>query len=239
MPAYNKDKPETIQSMFDNIANDYDRTNAVLSFYMHHLWNAALVKHTVTPNNPKTLVDLCAGTGEIAFRSIKTTPSLEKVTLIDFSQEMLACAKEKAKKSTSTPEVSYIQANVENIPLPNNSVDCMTMAYGIRNVKNPIKCLQEVHRTLQPGGTFGILELTRPTNRLLKTGHNLYLKTILPILGKWLTSDEAAYTYLCQSIHSFVKPNELKQKLIDSGFQNLHIKPLAGGIATLFIAKKS
>lgn len=239
MSLYTKQRPETIQKMFDNIATNYDRTNAVLSFCMHHLWNAALVKNVVVPCEPKSLVDLCAGTGEIAFRCIKAAPSLEAVQLIDFSSEMLECAKYKAPKgSVAGPSISYLQADVQELPLPDNSVDCMTIAYGIRNVNDPAKCIKEVYRALEPGGSFGILELTQPENFVMRMGHGVYLRTVLPLLGKMLTSDQDAYTYLCNSIHTFVKPAELKQNLLEAGFKHLRVKPLAGGIATLFIAQK-
>lgn len=239
MHSYNKNKPDSIQSMFDNIADSYDRTNAVLSFYLHHTWNAALVRNVVVPCEPKSLVDLCAGTGEIAFRSIKAVSSLETVQLVDFSAQMLGCAKHKARSmELEKPSISYLQADVQELPLPDNSVDCMTMAYGIRNVANPFQCFREVYRTLEPGGSFGILELTRPSNPFLRAMHFAYLKTVLPLLGKWLTSDKDAYTYLCNSIHTFVKPDELKKTLEETGFRHLRVKPLAGGIATLFIAQK-
>lgn len=240
MTVYQKSRPESIQKMFDAIAKNYDRTNAVLSFCMHHYWNDALVKHAVLPCRPKSLVDLCAGTGEIAFRSIHSVPSLDSIQLVDFSAEMLECAKNKAeKKGRAFASISYIQADVQSLPLADNSIDCMTMAYGIRNVYDRKKCFGEVFRTLESNGVFGILELTEPTNRLLRTLHKGYLKTALPLLGKLFTSDQEAYSYLCNSIHAFVKPAELQSELRASGFSAIQALPLTGGIATLFIARKS
>lgn len=239
MTAYNKESPETIQAMFNNIATNYDRTNAILSFYMHHLWNAALVRHVVVPCQPKSLVDLCAGTGEIAFRCIKAAPSLQTIHLVDFSAEMLDQARSKAeKKPVASPSLFYLQADVQELPLDSSSVDCVTMAYGIRNVRGTEQCLSEVYRILKTGGSFGILELTEPSHGLLKRSHSLYLKMFLPLLGKWLTSDQEAYQYLCNSIHTFVKPTDLKKKLASAGFSHLRIKKLLGGVATLFIAQK-
>lgn len=236
---YNKSKPETIQSMFDQIANNYDRTNAVLSFCMHHLWNASLVRNVVAPCEPKSLADLCAGTGEIAFRCIKAVPSLEAVQLIDFSEHMLEIAKKKAQQTKATnPLLSFLQADVHKLPLPDNSVDCTTMAYGIRNVCDPSRCLREIYRILQPGGSLGILELTEPENFVLKWTHTLYLRTLLPLLGKIFTSNKEAYEYLCSSIHTFVKPATLKEQIADAGFRHIRIKKLSGGIATIFIAQK-
>lgn len=225
--------------MFDQIAGDYDKTNAVLSFCMHHRWNASLVKNVVVPCEPTSLVDLCAGTGEIAFRCISAAPSLENVQLVDFSSQMLDVAKSKAKAAgIKRSALSYLQADVHELPLPDNSVDCITMAYGIRNVCDPIKCLREIYRTLEPGGSLGILELTQPSNLVLRMGHALYLRTTLPLLGKLLTSDKEAYQYLCNSIHTFVKPAKLKEDIANAGFRHIRVKPLTCGIATIFIAQK-
>lgn len=239
MEGYSKSKPETIQLMFDTIASRYDKTNAILSFGLHHKWNASLIKHVVIPTSPKILVDLCAGTGEIAFRGIHAAPSLENVYLIDFSKEMLACAKKKAEKlPLGNAKINYLQADVESIPLPDHSVDCITMAYGIRNVSNREKCMREVFRVLKTGGSIGILELTRPDHKILRFGHTLYLQKVLPLLGKLLTSDKKAYRYLCDSIHCFIRPEEIKQELTSIGFRQIRQKSFLGGIATLLLAQK-
>lgn len=237
---YQKELPKTIQCMFDSIAKRYDRTNAILSFYLHKKWNRALVHHTLKPTNqPHVLLDLCCGTGDIAFAYLNQTTSPCHAHLIDFSSEMLEEAKRKAEKQdlSSQHQVSYIEANVEKIPLPENFVDCTTIAYGIRNVENPGNCIQDVYRVLKPGGSFGILELTRPQNPLLRFGHYIYLKTVLPIIGKWITKNPEAYQYLCQSIHAFA-PQEIEALLKQNGFINTKTYSLTGGIATIMIGYK-
>jgi demethylmenaquinone methyltransferase/2-methoxy-6-polyprenyl-1,4-benzoquinol methylase len=115
----------------------------------------------------------------------------------------------------------------------------MTIAYGIRNVKEPSKCFEEAYRTLKVGGTLGILELTEPKNAILRFGHNLYLKRVLPQLGKLLTSNRQAYEYLSQSIGAFTKPDELAARLKKANFTDVKIIPLTGGIATIITAKKA
>lgn len=237
MPAYNKNDPETIQHMFGSIAKQYDRTNAILSFQMHRLWNKKLVKHVYEVNSPQTLLDLCCGTGEIAFAYLNATQTPCEAYLLDFCPEMLECAKRKVKPSNNH-QINFIHADAQEIPLPPESVQCVTVAYGIRNVKSPQKCLQEVYCVLKPGGTFGVLELTQPTNSLLRSGHAFYLKYILPLLGRFLTSNQEAYEYLCQSIHTFIKPQELEKVFHDCGFEKTQVIPLMGGIATLILGKK-
>ncbi|MBA3958147.1 MAG: bifunctional demethylmenaquinone methyltransferase/2-methoxy-6-polyprenyl-1,4-benzoquinol methylase UbiE [Parachlamydiaceae bacterium] len=241
MDKYNKNDPASIQSMFTSIANNYDRTNAILSLQLHKYWNRSLIRSVVTPASPKDFLDLCSGTGEIAFTYLKQAHTPCQTYLLDFSEGMLACAKDKASRLhfPVTHQLHYIQADAQKIPLPDSSIDCATIAYGIRNVKEPGLCLQEVLRVLRPGGTFGILELTQPSNPLWRFSHRLYLNTMVPLLGRCFTSNQAAYQYLCNSIQSFIQPADLKGLLLNKGFHEVKSISLIGGIATILVAKKS
>lgn len=237
---YYKD-PTTIQSMFNSIARRYDRNNAILSFSLHKRWNRTLVQHVLNrASSPHVLMDLCSGTGDIAFEYLRTTSSPCHAYLIDFSAEMLAYAKLKEAQLSfgSDHQLAYIEANVQSIPLPDGHADCATMAYGIRNVQNPSLCIRDVYRVLKPGGSFGILELTRPTSPLLRMGHQLYLHTVLPLLGKWLSDNQQAYHYLCQSIETFIEPKKIEDLFNQHGFIHTDCLPLTGGIATLIIGNK-
>jgi demethylmenaquinone methyltransferase/2-methoxy-6-polyprenyl-1,4-benzoquinol methylase len=238
---YHKDSPQTIQSMFNHIAKRYDLTNAVLSLSLHKRWNRALVRHVLqqTPSQ-HVLLDLCSGTGDIAFDYLRITRSSCHAYFIDFSSQMLEYAKRKATQfSFPHPhQFSYIEANVQQLPFSNQFADCATMAYGIRNVQDPTLCFQDVFRVLKPGGCFGILELTRPRYRILRLGHQLYLRTLMPILGKLLTDNKQAYQYLCQSIQTFLAPQELEKLLKMNGFVRTQSYSLTGGIATILIAHK-
>lgn len=237
---YHKDSPSTIQSMFNSIAKRYDLTNAVLSFSLHKRWNRALISFMRTNTSPHVLLDLCSGTGDIAFEYLHTASVPCRTYLIDFSSEMLEYAKRKEPHCCfhSSHQLAYIEADVQRLPLPDQFADCVTIAYGIRNVQNPALCMQEVFRVLKPGGSFGILELTRPHSRLLRLGHHIYLRTWLPLLGKWLTDNQQAYKYLCQSIQTFIAPEELKNLLTANGFISTQCHSLTGGIATLLIGHK-
>lgn len=236
---YNKNDPQTIQVMFGSIAKQYDKTNAVLSFQLHRLWNRKLIQKVIGNASPSNFLDLCCGTGEIAFGSLKKCPTPCRAFLIDFCEEMLSCAKAKAQNlKLDRHDISYIQADAQQIPLPENSIKYATIAYGIRNVKDPGKCINEVYRVLKTGGKLGILELTQPKNPFLKFGHNIYLKNILPLMGKLLTSNQNAYQYLCNSIHTFIKPEDLENLLKETGFTTYRY-PLTGGIATILIAEKT
>lgn len=240
MVTYNKQDPETIQALFNDIAKNYDVGNAVLSLQLFRLWNRRLIREALVKNAPKIYLDLCCGTGEIGLsyleRFAKTIPS--KVIFLDFSHEMLECAKIKAKDMKCQAKLEFVEADAMALPLKDCSINCVTVAYGIRNIKDPQKCIQEVYRVLQKNGTFAILELTRPKNPLLRFGHQIYLKTFLPTVGRLLTSNKQAYQYLCDSIHTFIPPEVLQGMLLDSGFNRVTKTSLGGGIATLLIGHK-
>lgn len=239
MTLYHKNDPETIREMFDSIAKNYDRTNAVLSFQMHKRWNQTLIREVILPTNPSTYLDLCCGTGAIAFEYLKKTSSDPKVYMLDFSGEMLAYARAKAEsEGIDHFDITYFQADAQSIPLPDDYIDCTTIAYGIRNVKHPELCFKEVYRVTKPGGVFGILELTQPANPVLRFGHGIYLRTFLPIMGKLLTSNKDAYRYLCNSIHTFIPPEKLQELFQFAGFNEIKTLSLMGGIATILIGKK-
>ncbi len=234
MTSYNKHNPESIQSLFNTIAEDYDRTNTALSFSLDRSWNRELVKKVLIPDKSHQFLDLCSGTGNVAFEYLKRSKSPCQAYLIDFSSEMLACAKRKIESHPlDKHHIKFIQADVQRLPITEESIDCATLAYGIRNVDQPLDCIKEVFRVLKPGGQFAILELTRPNNSLLRIGHQLYLKTLLPVIGKWLTSNEEAYQYLQNSIRTFIPPEQLCQMLTITGFSSVRSQSLMGGIATI------
>lgn len=245
MKLYNKNDPATIQEMFNSIAENYDKTNAILSFQMHKRWNQALIREVLMSKQPDCLLDLCCGTGAIAFEYLKQTKARSnlhapsQIYMLDFSEEMLAYAKKKADaQKLNQFNLSYLQADAQCIPLPDSCINCATIAYGIRNVKQPKKCLEEVYRVLKTGGSFGILELTQPSNSVLRLGHGIYLRSVLPIMGKIFTSNEEAYQYLCNSINSFIKPEILSHFMKEVGFRDVQNIPLMGGIATILIGTK-
>lgn len=234
--TYDKNNPETIQRMFGTIARQYDRTNAILSFSLHRFWNRALVK-ALAEHRPRKILDLCCGTGEITFTLLKHSPDPTQVFLLDFCAEMLDCARHRGR-NISGHTLHYIQGDAQQVDMPNDSVDAISVAYGVRNIKEPKRCFEEAFRVMRSGGRFGILELTRPKNWFLRMGHAIYLKTFLPALGKLATSNRAAYKYLCTSIENFVDPEQVSVDLTDVGFQNVRCIRLMGGVATLIIAEK-
>lgn len=239
MTNYSKSDPETIKEMFGNIAENYDRANGIMSFQLHKHWNKKLIQLVL---NKATIhgeyLDLCSGTGEIALTFLKHSPSSQKITLLDFCKEMIEEAKQKFSQIPYPSEVSFIQGDAQSLPFANETFAYATMAYGIRNIQHPHLAIEEAFRVLKPGGLLAILELTQPTNPFLKFGHNIHLSTVLPLMGRLISSNKNAYQYLSQSIQDFVKPEILKEIFLKTGFQIANILPLTGGIATILFAKK-
>ncbi len=234
---YQSKSPETIRGMFSKIAPSYDKGNSYLSLNMHHMWNKALARKVSSNTDVKILLDLCCGTAEVTRQFLFTCYLPEKLYCIDFCPEMLTLAKEKFSKFPHPP-TEFIEGDAQDIPLKENSVDGITLSYGIRNVNNPLKCIQECARVLKPGGTLGILELTRPSNFLLRSCHKMYLQHILPFVGNMISKDKEAYSYLSKSIEHFIAPSAMNTLLTESSLDILETVPLLGGISHIFLAQK-
>lgn len=229
-PYFQQD-PETIRRLFGSIARRYDLGNALTSLGLHHLWNRYLIQTALAAAPHGPLLDLCAGTGAIGLGYLRHAPHAS-VALLDFCPQMLDIARLRTPPGC---DVVCLEADAHDIPLHDASVACVTTAYGIRNVANPKTCANEVHRVLASGGSWIILELTRPHQPWLRTFHKAYLNTVLPLIGGMLTGNRKAYRYLAGSIYSFPDLTALFQ-------ERFHIKQkkiLAGGIAALLELKKN
>jgi demethylmenaquinone methyltransferase/2-methoxy-6-polyprenyl-1,4-benzoquinol methylase len=177
------------------------------------------------------ILDLCCGTGDIAFKITQTSKRNPKLSLLDFAEEMIAIAKKRL------PEASCIVGDAQMLPFHDARFDAVTLAYGIRNVQDEMKCLREVFRVLSPQGVLAIVELTRP-QKPLSWLHHIYLNTVLPLVGKWLCRNKQAYEYLQSSIQSFISPDELIEKARSIGFRCVKKRSLCFGIATLIVLEK-
>lgn len=226
--------PAIIQAMFGKIAKRYDLANSIVSFNLQKFWNKKLAKSL---QNSQILLDLCSGTGEIAFRWLDLQKSHKVAILLDFCEEMLQGACQKAAPYQKSHTLKIIRADASSLPLEAGSVDGVSIAYGIRNIEQPEKCFNEVFRVLQPMGTFALLELTEPNNPVLRKLHKIYLNNILPTLGGWITQEKEPYAYLAKSIQDFSKPHAIKNQLLNIGFVDVTVYPLTFGIATLIVAK--
>ena len=234
MIHYSSSEPASIQKLFNEIASNYDRTNDIVSFSLYRHWNKALAKR-VLQNRPQKLLDLCSGTGAITYcilqeSKLKNKPAPE-VFLVDFSQNMLQIAQHKCFSFHSP--LHYVEADALNLPFDDHLFDSISCGYGLRNIQDTEKALLEAYRVCAPGGSFCILELTRPKGFFFPFLHQFYLSHIVPKIGKWLSHDEAAYQWLKTSIDSFISPENFILMSKKIGWQTIAVKPLLRGIATI------
>lgn len=224
-------KTPHIQSMFDAIAERYDIMNALLSFGIHNHWNRVLVRMLGSSDH---LVDLCAGTGKVALRYVRAYPKAS-ATLIDFSQQMLRYVQLKHP----TAPFAYIYEDVSCLSLPSHSQTVLSMAYGLRNLNEPLLALKEGFRVLKPAGILGILELTAPKKgSIVQFLHALYLRHVVPFIGKYYAHNHDAYRYLSESIQKLPSDEILENYFQKAGFAIHKRKKLLLGAATIWILKK-
>ncbi|MDN3504247.1 MAG: bifunctional demethylmenaquinone methyltransferase/2-methoxy-6-polyprenyl-1,4-benzoquinol methylase UbiE [Rhabdochlamydiaceae bacterium] len=232
------DTKATSYLIFDRISHSYDRINRLLSFGIDIYWRFKLLKYVPKKKTPLKLVDLATGTGDQLFSLLKYRKNIMHAIGLDLSTNMLSVAKKKAKKRDLSHRTVFEDGDAQNIPLNPNCADLVTMSFGIRNVPDTVKCIQEMHRILETGGKSLILEFSLPTNKLIKSLYLFYLRKILPPIGNLLSKDSSAYTYLNQTIETFPYGEDFLELMRQAGFKKVEAKPLTFGIATLYIGEK-
>ena len=200
--------------MFDNIAPKYDLLNHVLSMKIDVLWRNTLVKW-MNSDAPKEVLDVATGTGDLAIAVQKGTGA--KVVGLDLSQQMLNVGIEKIKKINLTPEIDMIKGDAENLPFESNKFDAVSVAFGVRNFENLELGLMELKRVVKENKSVYILEFSK-VEGFLSPFYMFYFKNILPQIGKLVSKDTRAYTYLPDSVNAFPFGEKLKQILLDVGF---------------------
>lgn len=230
-----KSKKEQVTEMFDNISENYDFLNHSLSFGIDVLWRKKTVKH-VKKQKPSAILDVATGTADLAIAL--TSTGAKKIVGVDLSQGMLNVGIEKVKKRQLDQIITLQKADSEHLPFENNTFDTVTISFGIRNVENPLKGLQEMHRVLNANGKVYVLEFSMPTAFPFKQLYKFYFKNILPLWGRIISKDNSAYTYLPESVQAFPYGLAFVNLLKEAGFKNAIHKPLSLGIATLYIAEK-
>lgn len=225
-----------VKNLFSHIAGQYDTVNNLMSCGMHHYWNRCLIKY-LEPKSSDHYLDLCAGTGAIAKIYLKKIKPQTQIILLDFCAEMLEIAKIDLAFFSKTPP-SFICADVCQIPLKDESIDRLSMAYGLRNIIDPQSALRESLRVMKPCAKLVILELTRPQNRWLQKLHGLWLKYVVARVASYYSRQGEAYAYLEESIHQFIEPETIVNLLQEAGFVKTRHISLTGNIASIFIAEK-
>jgi demethylmenaquinone methyltransferase/2-methoxy-6-polyprenyl-1,4-benzoquinol methylase len=229
------DKQGLVDGVFHSVARRYDLMNDLMSVGLHRAWKDALV---TAVNPPKTgrefaLLDLAGGTGDVAFRVAEAGGENTRVTVCDINEEMLSVGRERAAQRGLDHAVSFEQGNAEELPYPGRSFDCVTIAFGIRNVPRIERALAEAYRALKIGGRFLCLEFSSVDVPGLDKLYELYSFQVIPRVGEAVTGDREAYQYLVESIRKFPKPKVFAQMIEAAGFRRVTFKAMTGGVVAL------
>ena len=229
------EKQGLVDDVFHSVAKRYDLMNDLMSGGLHRAWKDALVTAVNPPKGDRDfhLLDLAGGTGDVAFRVAEAGGFNTKVTVCDINAEMLAVGRERAEKRGLDGQVSFEQGNAEELPYPDKSFDCVTIAFGIRNVPRIDKALREAHRVLKYGGRFLCLEFSSVDVPGLDKLYELYSFQVIPRVGERVTGDREAYQYLVESIRKFPKPKAFAQMITEAGFRRVSFTPMTGGVVAM------
>ena len=229
-------KKQQVEQMFDNISENYDGLNRVISFGIDVKWRKKVIK-LVEATNPKSALDIATGTGDLAISLAKTGAT--EIVGLDISEGMLSVGRKKIAAAHLSEKIKMVQADSESLPFEDNSFDAITVAFGVRNFENLEKGLAEILRVLKPNGIFVVLETSVPTKFPFKQGYKFYSTTMLPAIGKLFSKDKVAYSYLSESAASFPFGEKFNNILRKIGFINVEDKPQTLGVATIYTASKS
>jgi demethylmenaquinone methyltransferase / 2-methoxy-6-polyprenyl-1,4-benzoquinol methylase len=229
------DKKAQVAQMFDKISPTYDFLNHFLSLGIDILWRKTAIK-LLKAEKPQLILDVATGTGDFAVEALKLKP--QKIIGIDISEGMLAHGREKMRKRQLSEKIELKFGDSENLDFPDNYFDAVIVAFGVRNFENLGQGLANIHRVLKPNGSLVVLEFSRPRYFPFKQVYNFYFNFILPTVGKLVSKDKSAYTYLPESVRVFPDGKQFVTILEQTGFKETLCKPLTFGISTVYKGKK-
>jgi len=221
--------------MFNSIAPRYDFLNHLLSLGIDNVWRRKAI-NMLLGSNPKKILDIACGTGDFGLEALRLNP--ERIIGIDLSEQMLQIASKKIQTKSLGSRFEFIAADAENLPFPENSFDAAIVAFGVRNFENLETGLTEISRVLTPTGELVVLEFSEPQTFVVKQMYRVYFRVILPIIGRLVSKDRHAYTYLPDSVYQFPHGNAFIEILKRCGFSYAVQKKLTFGISSIYYAKK-
>ena len=239
MKPYNEEqtKKEQVEQMFDNIAPTYDRLNHIMSLNIDRVWRRRVMR-IVRRSKAHKIMDVATGTGDLAIAMAKRVDRIQ-ILGVDLSEEMLAVAREKVRKQGLEERIMLEKGDAENLVMvADESVDAVTVAFGVRNFENMEQGLRELYRTIKHGGKLVVLEFSMPKNRLVRWIYRQYAHRLLPYVGGMISKDRRAYTYLPDSVEEFPAPEKFAQILKDVGFSKVRLRRQSFGIAYIYEATK-
>ena len=230
-----KSKKEQVANMFNTISPQYDFLNHLLSGGIDIIWRKKAIK-LLQNKGIKTMLDIATGTGDFAIEALKLNP--EKIVGVDISEGMLSVGIEKMKKMGLEKTIQLQKGDSEKLPFSDNSFDAVIVSFGVRNFENLQKGLSDMFRVTKPGGYCLILEFSNPRSFPMKQLYTFYSKYCLPFLGKMISKDPSAYTYLPESVKAFPDGPEFIHIFKSVGYSETNWIPMTGGICSIYIGQK-
>lgn len=232
-----EEKQGLVNKVFHDVADRYDLMNDLMSVGVHRLWKSAMVAELAPPKSgsrPYHVLDMAGGTGDIGERIINSSLGHASVVVSDINSDMLRVGAERAKSWRYPDQVSFVEANAEELPFESNSFDAYTIAFGIRNVPRIQKALDEAHRVLKRGGRLLVLEFSQVDVPGFDAFYKLYSDNVIPPMGKLVTGDAQPYQYFIESIRKFPNPLAFEAMMGKANFKRVKHTSMTGNIATLF-----
>lgn len=231
----NLSKKEQVAAMFNNIAPKYDLLNTILSFGIHKSWRKKAIGF-LQNKNPKTILDVATGTGDFAIEALSLNPDL--ITGIDISDEMLRLGIKKIIKCKADKKIKLVHGDSENLPFEAFSFDAVIVAFGVRNFENLEQGLENIFRVLKPEGTLVVLEFSKPKTLFIRKIYTFYFNNMMPFIGKIISKDSSAYSYLPESVNAFPDGADFIKIMEKVGFSDTNFCGLTFNIANIYTGKK-
>ena len=237
LTPYNDQEPKVdqIRRMFNRIAPKYDQLNRIISLGLDRSWRKRAL-HLLAPYAPQRVLDVATGTGDLAIEIIQTISSAKEVIGVDISEEMMRVGQEKVHQAGLDKKINFERQDCTAMTFEADSFDAATIAFGIRNFSDIPAAAAELHRVLRPGGVLIIAELSVPTNPLLRLGYKLYAGQIIPLIGRLISKDRDAYTYLPKSIAAVPQRERMVEILRKAGFSEAFYESIFPGTCTIYVA---
>jgi len=227
-----EEKAGRVREVFDSVATRYDLMNDLMSFGIHRLWKRYAVELAGVRRGQRVL-DLAAGTGDLSARFAGLVGPDGEVVFSDINASMLEQGRKRMADEGLVGNVRYVQADAQYLPFPDNQFDCVTIAFGLRNVTDKQLALNSMFRVLKPGGRLLVLEFSHVEQQPLKAAYDLYSFKLLPKIGKVVTNDEDSYRYLAESIRMHPDQETLKKMMEEAGFERVEFFNLTGGVVAI------
>lgn len=226
------EKAKRVRGVFDSVAPKYDVMNDLMSGGLHRLWKEFTLSQTHLRPGQRAL-DVAGGTGDLARGMHRQVGDRGLVVLSDINGAMLAHGRDRTIDEGIVRGIDYVQANAESLPFADNSFDCVTIGFGLRNVTDKLAALRSMRRVLKPGGQLLVLEFSKPTAPGLKPLYDAYSFKVLPLLGKWVADDADSYRYLAESIRRHPDQDTLLEMMREAGLEDCRYHNLTGGIVAV------